>query len=118
MAAARYVALNPVAAGLVARAADWPWSSAAAHLTGIDDELVRVAPLRERIPDFAGLLAGAEDDAAVRRLERAASIGRPVGDPAWLAGIEARLGRRLAPRKRGRKPKPDAATDAVLPGIK
>ena len=29
MAAARYVALNPVRAGLVGRAEDWPWSSAA-----------------------------------------------------------------------------------------
>jgi putative transposase len=118
LAAARYVALNPVAAGLVARAADWPWSSTAAQLAGADDELVRVAPLLARIPDFAALLASAEDVAAVQRLQRAASIGRPVGDPAWLAEIEARLGRPLAPRKRGRKPKPDAAADVRLPGIK
>ena len=32
LACARYVELNPVRAGLVARAADWPWSSAGAHL--------------------------------------------------------------------------------------
>ena len=34
MAAARYVALNPVRARLVARAEDWRWSSVKAHLEG------------------------------------------------------------------------------------
>jgi hypothetical protein len=46
LAAARYIALNPVAAGLVHRAEDWPSSSARAHLAGEDDELATVAPLR------------------------------------------------------------------------
>jgi len=50
LAAARYVALNPVVAGLVSRPEDWPWSSARAHLAGEDDELAIVAPLRARIP--------------------------------------------------------------------
>lgn len=40
MAAVRYVSLNPVRARLVARAEDWPWSSAQAHLAGRDDGLV------------------------------------------------------------------------------
>jgi putative transposase len=48
MAAARYVALNPVRAGLAARAEDWRWSSARAHLEGRDDGLVSVGPLVER----------------------------------------------------------------------
>jgi REP-associated tyrosine transposase len=34
MAAARYVALNPVRAKLVATPEDWPWSSVGAHLAG------------------------------------------------------------------------------------
>ena len=34
VAAARYVELNPVRAGLVAAAEAWPWSSAKAHLIG------------------------------------------------------------------------------------
>jgi putative transposase len=40
LAAVFYVSLNPVRAGLVVHAADWAWSSARAHLTGKDDELV------------------------------------------------------------------------------
>jgi len=55
LAAARYIALNPVVAGLVSRAEDWPWSSTRAQLAGEDDELATVAPLRALIPDFAAL---------------------------------------------------------------
>lgn len=51
IAAARYVELNPVRAGLTEQAADWPWSSAKAHLAGRDDGLVAVAPLLEAVGD-------------------------------------------------------------------
>jgi hypothetical protein len=50
LAAGRYIALNPVVAGLVGRAEDWPWSSTRAQLAGEDDELATVAPLRALIP--------------------------------------------------------------------
>lgn len=109
--AARYIALNPVKAGLTRRVEEWPWSSARAHLAATDDELCRVAPLLQRIPDFAALLAGTGDAEAERRLERAATIGRPLGSPAWLGALEARLGRALAPRRPGPKPRPPAAPD-------
>jgi putative transposase len=42
LAAARYVALNPVRARLASRAQDWRWSSVRAHLVGRDDGLVIV----------------------------------------------------------------------------
>jgi hypothetical protein len=53
LAAARYVPMNPVRAGMVAKPEDWPWSSASAHLAGRDDSVVSVAPLAARIDDFA-----------------------------------------------------------------
>ena len=37
MAAARYLAMNPVRSRLVERAEDWRWSSVPAHLAGRDD---------------------------------------------------------------------------------
>lgn len=49
LAAARYVALNPVRARLAERPQDWPWSSVHAHLAGKDDEVVRVKPLLQRV---------------------------------------------------------------------
>lgn len=44
LAAARYVELNPVRAGLATAPSDYRWSSAWAHLKGKDDGLVRVSP--------------------------------------------------------------------------
>jgi putative transposase len=99
LAAARYIALNPVVVGLVSSAEDWPWSSARAQLAGEDDELATVAPLRALIPDFAALLAMPTDAATTTRIERAPTIGRPLGSPEWIAMLERPLGRPFAPRK-------------------
>jgi putative transposase len=105
IAAARYIDLNPVAARLAARPQDWPWSSARAHVEGLDDGLTTLAPLQNRIPDFAAFLAVEAIPGALDALDRAASVGRPLGDEAWLRDLEARTGRSLAPAKRGPKPR-------------
>jgi putative transposase len=107
-AAARYVALNPVRARLVARAEHWPWSSVRAHLARKDDPLVEVGPLLERLGDFAAFLGTAEDEQATRALRMAETTGRPVGGREWLGELELKSARTLAPRKRGPKPKEGA----------
>ncbi len=107
LACARYVELNPVRANLAAEAEDWPWSSARAHLAGRDDDLVQAAPLLDRVGDWAAFLAeglDADAHAAIRSGER---TGRPLGDGAFVAALERELGRTLAKRKPGRKPKTD-----------
>jgi putative transposase len=104
MAAARYVALNPVRAGLVERPRDWRWSSARAHLKGRDDELVSVGPLLSRCAGrFADLLDEEPDPAALAGLRAAETIGRPLGSPEFLDSLAARMGRDPRPGKRGRK---------------
>ena len=115
LAATRYIALNPVAAGLMSRAEVWPWSSARAHLAGEDDELATVAPLRALIPDFAALLTAPADPATTARIEGVPAIGRPLGAPGWIATLERQLGRRLAPGKPGPKPRMDGGTKRQLP---
>jgi putative transposase len=110
LAAARYVSLNPVRAGLVRRAQDWAWSSARAHSAGADDGLVKVAPLLERIGAFADLVSDTRDDQdaddpAYASLRAAEMTGRPVGGADFIAALERRLGRTLSPGKRGRKKK-------------
>jgi putative transposase len=93
LAAARYIALNPVVAGLVSRAEDWPWSSTRAQLAGEDDELTTVAPLRALIPDFAALLAMPTDAATTTPssapLPSAARWGGPNGSRCSSAGSAA-----------------------------
>jgi len=102
--AARYVALNPVRARLCDRAEEWPWSSTQAHLDRSNDELVEVAPLLERVGDFAAFLGSAEDQQATRALRMAETTGRPLGDAQWIEELERRSGRVLAARKRGPRP--------------
>ncbi|MBX3480358.1 MAG: transposase [Caulobacter sp.] len=104
MAAVRYVSLNPVRAGLVARAEDWPWSSARAHLSGRDDGVVTVAPMLSRFADFAGYLSAENDPRAVEALRRSYSTGRPVGAADWVRALEGETGRTLGAAARGRKP--------------
>ena len=113
-AAARYVPMNPVRAGLTTCAADWPWSSVHAHLAGLDDGVVTVAPVLDRTADFAAFLAEEEEKPAIDALRLARSTGRPVGAADWIAKLEARTQRTLAPEKRGPKPKPAAAIDQGL----
>jgi len=98
-----YVSLNPVRAGLVAQAEDWPWSSVRAHLSGADDPLVTVRPVLERIPDFAKFLMEDREDAFVA-LRQAEGNGRPLGAEEFVTGLERLLGRRIARRSPGRKP--------------
>ncbi len=101
-AAGRYVELNPVRAGLVTRAAAWPWSSAAAHLAGNDDDLVTVAPLLERIADWPAYLAAGLTDDERERLRQHERTGRPLGAATLIEALESQLGRRLTKRKAGR----------------
>ena len=105
IAAVRYVALNPVRARLVAKARDWPHSSARAHLKGRDDGLVRVRPVLDRVARFADLLDTQADDAAFAALRRSEWIGRPLGSESFTKRAEALLGRTLSPAKRGPKRK-------------
>ena len=69
-----------------------------------------MAPLRALIPDFSALLAMPADAATTTRIERAPTIGRPLGSLEWIAMLERRLGRPLAPRKPGPKPRVERDT--------
>jgi putative transposase len=105
MRAARYVELNPVRAKLCRAPWRWPWSSAAAHMAGKDDGLVRVRPLLERAGDWRDFLSeglAADEVELFRCHER---TGRPLGEARFLERIEKTLKRVIRPRKRGPRPK-------------
>ena len=108
-AALRYVTLNPVRARLVDRAQDWRWSSARAHMRGKDDGVTALAPIRDRFPSVADLLASEPEADLFGALRAAESIGRPLGNDGFLARIERQTGRVLKPGRRG--PKPSGSKD-------
>jgi putative transposase len=108
MAAARYVERNPVKAGLVERAEDWPWSSAAAHAAGRGDAVAEGAWLAERTAGWIctwGEYLREPDDAEVAdRLRQLENTGRPMGERPFVERLATTLGRDLLPKKPGRKP--------------
>ena len=104
--AVRYVSLNPVRAKLVEQARDWRWSNVAAHLSGKNDNLVKVAPILDRYEDFAALLAqGTEDETEFKSLQQSETTGRPLGSEEWMEKLEKMTGTVLKPQKRGPKKK-------------
>ncbi len=110
MAAIRYVENNPVAAGLVAQAEDWRWSSAGSHVAGKrakDDPLTDVTALGRHVRNWRALLRlgldAMDDIAPVDVIENRMRTGRPLASPEWIAEAEAATDRTLGPQKRGPK---------------
>ncbi|RWU06865.1 transposase [Pseudodesulfovibrio sp. S3] len=103
LAAARYIERNPVRAGMVSDPADYPWSSALAHLQGRDDILVKAGPLLSMVPDWRSFIASGDAQDAMDALSKHARTGRPLGNDAFFDRLQARTGVDLRPRKPGPK---------------
>ena len=105
LAAARYIELNPVKAGMVENPADYQWSSARAHLAKEDDQFVETAPLLKLVPNWGRFLSEAEDDDVQAKLCQHERTGRPLGDENFFDRINELLGKDVRPKKPGRKKK-------------
>ena len=88
-------------AKLVARAEDYPWSSARHHVQGRTDPLVRASPIRGLVRDWKRFVRGQQDTGEGEAIERHSRTGRPWGTEAWVSRLENRLGRVLIPRRGG-----------------
>lgn len=105
IAAMAYVALNPVRARLVEKAADWRWSSIHAYRSpGKGDGVTDTDAVAPHLDAAMRIVAGGEEDARFDALRRSESIGRPIGNDDFLSRAEKLIGRTLKPRKRGPKP--------------
>jgi putative transposase len=71
--------------------------------------LVRTDALLKRVLDWSKFLRESVGEEALDKLRGHVRTGRPLGSPVFVARLEQRLGRTLAPRRRGRKPKLKAA---------
>ena len=107
-AAMAYVERNPVRAGIAERAADYRWSSAAAHLTGQDESgtLDMEWWRREAPVDWEQVLRAesVESDSALRACTYA---GRPFGSESFVSEMAERFGRYWV-RGRPKKKRPCA----------
>jgi putative transposase len=100
--ALRYVERNPVRASFVENADQYPWSSAAAHLVGIDPrEILDMDFWKDRGAADAWriLLATPEELLEVRRLQQGTFTGRPLGSSVFIDELQTELQRILRPRQ-------------------
>jgi len=87
----------------VKRPEQWQWSSAAAHLNGEKDKLVRsFKPMRDAAEWKSLLESGMDDSEEIRKHER---TGRPLGSESFIGRLESILERSLRRGIPGRKKK-------------
>jgi putative transposase len=111
-AALAYVDLNPVRAGIVTAAADYRWSSAAAHLSGTDPR----GMLDEEWWQTTGAASGwaealgADYSMSDALLRQCTHSGRPFGDERFVRNLSERFDRHWV-RGRPSKSAPHAAPE-------
>ncbi|NLF58106.1 MAG: transposase [Candidatus Hydrogenedens sp.] len=102
-AAVRYVERNPVRAGMVRSAWDYPWSSARSHVMRDRDPLLSdPLGMGESVGDWRAWLSGPDEADAIAALRRHTHAGRPLGGDTFLNRVEALLGRGVRPKAPGR----------------
>jgi putative transposase len=107
--ALRYVELNPVRAGMVEVAEQWPWSSAAVHCgVAVPDTILEMKRWSQRWTpaQWVEFLAAEESPTDLRELRRSTHTGRPLGTPEFVEALEKLSLRPLAARKAGRRARP------------
>ena len=111
-----YVERNPVRAKMVRRAWDYAWSSAGAHVGGVDPfGVLDLTAWEEMVGevDWVETLSGAEDEDGLGLLRVRTRTGRPLGSDGFLSKVELAVGRRLRPLPVGRPRK--CGRDRVSP---
>ena len=119
LTALAYVDLNPVRAGLVGEAGEYPWSSAGAHLEGrdllglLDDWAWSEYGFQA---DWADTLQSGTSQEKTEALKTATANGLACGDDAFVSRLEEVSGRSLRSRKHGPAPQAAKSASAVAGG--
>ena len=103
--AIRYVERNPVSAGMVERAEDYIWSSAAAHIGKVDNVLLSDIPdsyCAVKKSEWSDWLASPEDSEHLIIIRRNIEKGLPCGVDGFIAWLEGKTNRCLQFKKQGR----------------
>jgi len=105
LAAARYVLLNAVRAGMAERAVDGPWSSAVFH-AGMrqSDSLMERNDLLGHCPNVRAWrqLIDSHEEEHLDRVRQATRTGRPLGSQGFDREVKLATGRQIQPKVPGR----------------
>ena len=110
----RYIEANPLRAGLVSRADEYPWTSYHVHGLGATSELVdRLMTYEDLSPHakirqrkWAQKVHAPIEEPTLARIRRSSASGLPYGEEGWVKRLAKRLDLDLVIRPRGRPPKP------------
>jgi putative transposase len=110
LACYRYIELNPVRAGMVARAIDYPWSSHAANALGAEDGWIRPHPAylalgasaQTQQARYREWLAAGTDPQELDEIRQHTAQQRCWGSEAFRAQVEAGTGQCARLRSPGR----------------
>lgn len=107
LAATRYVERNPVRAGIVKEAWEYPWSSAAFHIGKVQEAGIISSDkmLQELIGDWKTYLKEKDEDSFVASVRRESFVNRPLGDSVFINVLEEKFRLRLSRGKAGRPAK-------------
>lgn len=104
--AMRYVELNPVRAGIVGRAQDYPWSSAGGHCGCRNDALLTADPhwleIKGQVRNWPSWLASGESQERVDALRKNILSSWPCGSGEFFGELERIAGAPVGPRPMGR----------------
>lgn len=106
----RYIELNPVRSGLVARPPEYRWSSYAHNALGQSDEMISAAREYQQLGDsekarnkaYRKLFKQKLDPQLITDITESALKGWVLGDSRFASKIEKLSGRRTTPLPRGR----------------
>ena len=102
-AVARYVEQNPVRAGMVEKAEDYPHSSARAHVNSSKDVVLGEDLFSDnQRSDYIRLLRSDIPQKEIEHLRYVTKTGRPFGNEGFVVEMEKKLERQLMQRRRGR----------------
>jgi putative transposase len=92
-----YVERNPVRAGMVLRAEDYPWSSARAHCGFGTDPLLSSLPEPSpvAIENWSAWLHNPDDENILKQIRLCTRTGRPFGTDNFVRDLGKRLGPQL-----------------------
>ena len=109
-----YIDLNPVRAGMVAQARDYPWSSHGYYIGQGGDKLITPHALFwalgntpfAREAAYAALVQSGIDPVQYTALTDSALSGWALGDPDFVANLQKKTPRRVSKSTAGRPPSP------------
>ena len=116
LAVSRYIELNPVRAGMVDHASEYPWSSYQGNALGKEIELLRKHDLYKKLGDtpeerqkaYRSLFKGHMSNKTLEEIRYSINKGWVLGDCRFKEQIEKVSGQRVEPQKRGGDRKSEA----------